>query len=93
MRNVLGLTKIGRVTIGDNVFIGAGSIILQNVCIGKNSIIGAGSVVTKDIPADSIAAGNPAKVIDSLKSFIEKHKTLAKVRKDENPVNGIGYLS
>jgi acetyltransferase-like isoleucine patch superfamily enzyme len=54
------------VKIGDNVFIGTRSIILKGVTIGENSIIGAGSVVTSDIPANSIAAGNPAKVIRAL---------------------------
>jgi len=50
------------VQIGENVFIGANSIILKGVHVGKNSIIGAGSVVTKDIPANSVAAGNPCRV-------------------------------
>lgn len=52
-----------RVEIGDNCFIGFGTVILPNVTIGRNSIIGAGSVVTHDIPADVIAAGAPAKVV------------------------------
>lgn len=51
------------VTIGDDVFIGAESIILKGVTIGDRAVIGAGSVVTKDVPADSIAAGNPAQVV------------------------------
>ncbi|OGJ19907.1 hypothetical protein A3K73_08115 [Candidatus Pacearchaeota archaeon RBG_13_36_9] len=51
------------VKIKDNVFIGAGTIILPNVTIGENAIIGAGSVITKDIPDNCIAAGNPAKII------------------------------
>lgn len=51
------------VTIEDNVFIGAHSIILKGVTIGENSIVGAGSVVTKSIPANQIWAGNPAKFI------------------------------
>ena len=50
------------VNIGNNVWIGAGAIILPGVSIGDNSVIGAGSVVTKDIPNNSIAVGNPAKV-------------------------------
>lgn len=54
------------IIIEDNVFIGARSIILKGVTIGKNSVIGAGSVVTKSIPANSIAGGNPAKVIKYL---------------------------
>lgn len=59
------------VTIGDNCFIGFGSIILPNVTIGKNCIIGAGSVVTRDIPDDSIAAGAPAHVIRSRLPHVE----------------------
>ncbi len=51
------------VTIGDNVWIGAGAIILPGVTIGENSVIGAGSVVTKDIPANVIAVGAPCKVL------------------------------
>lgn len=51
------------IVIGDNVFIGAKSIILKGVTIGKNSIIGAGSVITKSIPENQIWAGNPAKFI------------------------------
>lgn len=55
--------KQGDITIEDDVWIGAGSIILTGVTIGKGSVIGAGSVVTKSIPEYSIAAGNPAVVI------------------------------
>jgi len=51
------------ITIEDDVWIGANSIVLKGVTIGARSIIGAGSVVTKSIPPDSIAAGNPARVI------------------------------
>ena len=54
------------VVIGDNVFIGAKSIILKGVTIGENSIIGAGSVVTKSVPANEIWAGNPARFIRSV---------------------------
>ncbi|UVJ39590.1 sugar O-acetyltransferase [Arthrobacter sp. CJ23] len=51
------------ITIGDNVWLGGGAIVLPGVTIGSNSVIGAGSVVTKDIPANSLAVGNPARVI------------------------------
>lgn len=51
------------VTIGNNCWIGAGSVICPGVTIGENTVIGAGSVVTKDIPANCVAAGNPCKVI------------------------------
>ena len=51
------------VTIGEDCWIGGGAILCPGVTIGDRCIIGAGSVVTKDIPSDSIAVGNPAKVI------------------------------
>jgi acetyltransferase-like isoleucine patch superfamily enzyme len=54
------------ITIGDNVWIGWGVIILKGVSIGDNSIIAAGSVVTNSIPSNVIAAGNPAKIIRDL---------------------------
>ena len=55
-------TQTAPVIIGKNVWIGGGTIILPGVTIGDNTVIGAGSVVTKDIPADTIAYGNPCKV-------------------------------
>lgn len=54
------------VVIGNDVFIGAKSIILKGVTIGENSVIGAGSVVTKTVPANQIWAGNPAKFIRNI---------------------------
>ena len=56
----------GIVKIGNNVFIGVNSIILRNVTIGDNVVIAAGSVVTKDIPSNTLVAGNPAKLIKKL---------------------------
>lgn len=73
MKRIMGVAKLGRVTIGDNVFIGAGSIILPNVKIGNNVVIGAGSLVNKNIPDNSVAAGNPAKIISSIADFKEKN--------------------
>jgi maltose O-acetyltransferase len=63
---IVGHAKIGRVNIGNNVFIGAESIVLPNVNIGDNVVIGAGSVVTKDIPPNVLAFGNPCRVIKSI---------------------------
>lgn len=51
------------ITLGDNVWLGGGVIVCPGVTIGDNSVVGAGSVVTKDIPADVIAVGNPARVL------------------------------
>lgn len=59
--------KVGQfnlpVYIGDNVWIGAGAVILPGVHIGENSVIGAGSIVTRDIPANVVAVGNPCRVL------------------------------
>lgn len=74
-KRFLGYTKIGRVTIGDNVFIGAESVVLPGVSIGSNVIIGANSTVTHDIPDNCVAAGSPARVISSLEDYLEKEKT------------------
>lgn len=52
--------------IADNVFIGDNVTVLKGVTIGENSVVGAGSIVASDIPANSVAAGNPAKVIRNL---------------------------
>lgn len=86
-KQFLGYTKIGRVTIGDNVFIGAGTVVLPGVTVGSNVIIGANSTVTKDIPDNSVVAGAPAKVICSLDAYLEKEK----VRMKEAPCYGEEY--
>lgn len=67
-------TKIGIVKIGDNVFIGANSIVLPNVRIGDNVVVGAGSVVTKDVPSNCVVAGNPAKFICTFEEYCDKHQ-------------------
>lgn len=69
-QRLAGLEYTHPVNIGDNVWICAGAIVLPGVTIGANSVIGAGSVVTKDIPPDSLAVGNPCKVIRSLKKAL-----------------------
>lgn len=62
----------GKIKIGDNVFIGTGSIVLPGKEIGSNVVIGAGSVVTKDIPSNVVYAGNPAQFIQTLDEYREK---------------------
>lgn len=52
-----------KITLGDEVWIGANVVVVAGVTIGKHTIVAAGSVVTKDVPAYSVAAGNPAKII------------------------------
>ena len=73
-KRYLNFTKIGLVEIGNDVFIGSGSIILPNVRIGNNVVIGAGSVVSKDIPDDSLVLGNPARVVGKTSEYVEKNR-------------------
>ena len=70
----LGYTKIGKVSIGDKVFVGAGSIVLPGVTIGNNVIIAAGSVVSKDIPNGSVAKGIPARVTQTIDQFLSRKR-------------------
>ena len=62
--------KNAPVVIEDNVWIGANVMVLKGVTIGRNSLIGAGSVVVKDIPANTVAAGNPCKPIKELSTEV-----------------------
>jgi maltose O-acetyltransferase len=74
----LNYTKIKNINIGDRVFIGAGSIILPGVNIGNNVIVGAGSVVNRDIPDNSVFAGNPAHFICTHSDYLAKIKSKIK---------------
>lgn len=75
--NVVGCcTKLGRVTIGNNVFVGTHSIILCNTHIGDNVVVGAGSLVTKDLPSNGVYAGVPAKRVCSIEEYREKSQAL-----------------
>ncbi len=69
--------SIGCIDIGSNCFIGAGTVILGNVKIGDNVVIGAGSLVNKDLPANSVCGGVPAKVLGSFDDLIKKRAQLA----------------
>lgn len=73
---LLDYTKIGAVNIGNNCFLGANTTVLPGVTIGDNCVIGANSVVTKDIPENSVAAGNPARVICSVEEYRSKNQAL-----------------
>lgn len=74
-------TKLGRVTIGNNVFVGTGTIILCDTRIGDNCVIGAGSIVTRNLESGGVYAGSPAKKICS----IEEYKVRMEEKKQESP--------
>jgi acetyltransferase-like isoleucine patch superfamily enzyme len=70
-REYPGINIFGRIKIGNNVFIGAGAILLLNIRVGDNVVIGAGSVVTKDIPDNVVVVGVPARIIRSIQEYKE----------------------
>jgi len=70
------------IEIMDNVFIGCNSTLIGPLRVGPNAVIAAGSIVTKDVPENSVVAGNPAKVIDTFENFVNK-------RKEKRPNNNI----
>lgn len=86
-KTFLNYTKIGRVTIGDDVFIGAESVVLPGVTIGSNVIVGANSTVTHDVPDNTVVAGSPARVLCSLEEYLEKERS----RMETAPCYGEGY--
>jgi acetyltransferase-like isoleucine patch superfamily enzyme len=63
--------KVERTVVKKGASIGSGSTILANTTIGENAIVGAGSVITKDVPANSIVAGNPAKLLRYIDQPVE----------------------
>lgn len=86
-KGFLGYTKIGRVTIGNDVFVGAESVILPGVTIGNNVIIGANSTVTHDVPDGVVVAGSPARMICTLEEYLAKERT----RMESAPCYGEEY--
>lgn len=64
----------GKVSIGNNVFIGVGAIILKGSHIGNNVIIGAGTIVNKDIPDNCVAVGNPVHIVCSMEEYYKKRQ-------------------
>lgn len=80
VRNVDRLEFGLPINVGNEVWIGGNSVILPGVTIGDNSVVGAGSVVTKDVPADVVVAGNPARII---KRITEEEKEKWRAMRDE----------
>lgn len=78
LRDIEGLEDVdlfGKISVGNNVHIGSGAIIMPGVTIGNNCVIGCGAVVTKPIPDNSIAVGVPARVIETVDEYILKHES------------------
>src|ERR1039457_3949459 len=63
--------KVEKTIIKRGASVGSGATILANLCVGENAIVGAGAVVTKDVPPNSIVAGNPAKVLRYIEQTVE----------------------
>lgn len=78
--------KIGCIEIGNNVFIGSGTVIMYDTKIGNNVVIGTHSVVTKDIPDNSVAVGSPARVVSSIDKLIDKRTAEATYPDELKPV-------
>ncbi len=74
----------GCIEVMDNVFIGCNTTILPDIRIGPNVVIGAGSVITRDVPPNSVVAGNPAKIIDSFDNYIKKRKQITSLYPTED---------
>lgn len=92
MNRFTGKTKLGKVVIGNDVFIGYGSIILPDVSIGNRVIVGAGTVVDKNVPDNSVVTGNPMRTVKSFDEFVLKYQKQLEERPvyDINP-NGLTW--
>lgn len=79
-KRATGYTRIGRVSIGDETFIGARAVVMPGVTIGSNVVVAAGSVVTKNAPDGTIVGGNPAAIIGKTEEHIARHLAKMKAR-------------
>lgn len=85
--------KLGKIKIGNNCVIGVNSIILAGVEIGNNCIIGAGSVVTKNVPDNTVIAGNPAIKICNLDEYSKKiEKKIVRIEEKNKKESILNYL-
>lgn len=86
-----GYRKIGKIVIGNDVFIGANSLVLPGVTIGDGCVVGAGSVVSKSIPANSVAVGVPARVVGTIEDYKEKIDADIELAKKDGRMLDIQY--
>ncbi len=92
-KKTLGYTKLGRIDINENCFIGDSTLVLPNVTIGPGSIVGAGSVVVKDVPPDVIAAGNPTRILGPVSEYLKKIESISSRKTIFNEEYLIGNLN
>lgn len=80
-------TEVDRapVRIGDRVFVGAGAVVMMGVTIGNESVVGAGAVVTSDVPARTVVAGVPARVVSTVEFSSDGTPTFVPVASEEQP--------
>lgn len=83
-KRFLNYTKIAKLKIENNAFIGARALIMPGVTVGKNTIVAAGTVVTKSVPEGCIVGGNPAKILGKTEEYITRHKLQMKSSKIYN---------
>ncbi len=76
------IVKRKKTVIGSRCFVSSGAIILCGVTVGDNCVVAAGSVVTKDVQANSVVAGNPARVICSIGEFVERQRNRLRAEPD-----------
>lgn len=74
-KKLVGYSKVGKVRVGNDVFVGYGSVVMPNVTIGAGAVIGANSVVTRDVAPGMVAVGSPAKEIMSVGELASRAKT------------------
>lgn len=82
----------GQIKVGDNVHIGMNATICPGVTIGNNCIIGVGSIVTKDVPDNTVVAGIPARKIETIEEYYQKHKDTCDFTKHMSPEEKKSYL-
>ena len=82
----------GKVTIGDYVYIGSGTLIMPGVTIGDHVLVAAGSVVTKSIPSGVVVAGNPAKYLCTIEEYYNRNKKYNMATKGMSPADKKNFL-